>query len=69
MLPVWKAEGYCEFIARESSFGNTAGMEMFKKGQNDDSKSFKYFEYRKVMEYLINNQKFSFDEIVLLTSK
>ena len=69
MLPTWKNEGYCEFIARESSFGNTAGMEMFKKGQNDGSKSFKYFEYRKVMEYLINNQKLSFDEIVVLTSK
>ena len=43
MLPVWKAEGYCEFIAHESSIDETTGLEMFKKEQDDGSKSFKYW--------------------------
>ncbi len=64
MLPTWKAEGYCEFIAQESSINIKTGMEMFKKGQKDSSKTFKYFEYRKVMEYLINEKNLSFDDVL-----
>ena len=64
MLPKWKEEGYCEFIAQESSIDNIIGIELFKKGQTDNSKAFKYFEYRTIMDYLINVKKLSFDDVV-----
>lgn len=64
MLPKWKEEGYCEFIAQESSIDDKNGIELFKNGQTDNSKAFKYFEYRTIMNYLINERKLSFDDVI-----
>ena len=39
--PKWLHEGYCEYIAKESTFPENLGYEMIAKGKADKSNSFK----------------------------
>jgi hypothetical protein len=58
LLPVWKNEGYCEFIANESSYDEQKGMENICKNIDDsDSPAFNYFKYRLYATYLFQEKE------------
>ncbi len=59
MLPVWKNEGYCDYIARESSLSEAEGSQMLCSGEAPKSPSHQYFLYRKWVSYLIDVKKVS----------
>ena len=61
--PKWLQEGYCEYIAKESSFPENLGYEMIAKGKADKSNSFKYFEYRKMGEFYLDKKGYTIDEL------
>jgi hypothetical protein len=63
-LPTWITEGYCDYIARESSFPEAAGLRLLTAGQQDPSGSFRYFVFRQMVGYLIEDRHFSFQQIV-----
>jgi hypothetical protein len=63
-LDAWKKEGYCDFIAKESSFDFTTGIQSLCANQNTSSPSFQYFKYRLYIDYLIKDRYLSFNEIV-----
>lgn len=63
-LDTWKKEGYCDFVAKESSFDFTAGMQLLCTNQNTSSPSFQYFKYRLYIDYLIKDRHLSFSEIL-----
>lgn len=63
-LATWKKEGYCDFIAKESSFNFTVGMQLLCSNQNTVSPSFQYFKYRLYVNYLINDKRQSFNQII-----
>jgi hypothetical protein len=63
-LETWKKEGYCDFIAKESSYNFTAGMQSLCANQNTSSPSFRYFKYRLYIDYLIKDRHLSFNEII-----
>jgi hypothetical protein len=63
-LPGWVAEGYCDYVARESSFPETDGFRLFASGQSHPSMSYRYFTYRQMVRYLVENQNLTFSEIV-----
>lgn len=63
-LPDWIDEGYCDFIARESSFPEEPGLRLFASGQSHPSRSYRYFTYRQMVRHLVEDQKKSFSEIV-----
>jgi len=64
-LSTWKNEGYCDFIAQESSFQNTEGInQICSKNNNQKNKSFTYFKYRQYIDYLINQKNKSILTIV-----
>ena len=65
MLPVWKNEGYCDYIARESSLSEVEGSQMLCSGEAPKSPSHHYFLYRKWVGYLIDVKKVS--HVTLLT--
>jgi len=53
VLPTWKNEGYCDFIAQESSFDMQSGLnEICKNNENVKSNSFNYFKYKLYVDYL-----------------
>ena len=62
--PNWKIEGYCDYIANESSFDFKKGVELMKKGDVDNSISFRYFKYRQIIRYLIEEKKMTVTDIM-----
>ncbi len=65
MLPVWKNEGYCDYIARESSLSEAEGQEMLCSGKAPKSPSHQYFLYRKWVGYLIDVKKVSHGAVLI----
>ncbi len=64
-FPTWKNDGYCEFIARESSYNQEKGLaEVCSNNENSDSKSFMYFKYRLYIKYLLEEKKITLDNFL-----
>lgn len=61
--PKWLQEGYCEYIAKESTFPENLGYEMIAKGKADKSNSFKYFEYRKMVEFYLDKKGYTIEQL------
>ena len=65
LLPSWKNEGYCDFIANESSFNKQKGVkEICNDTKNTDIPSFKYFKYRMITEYLFEERKVTLEKFL-----
>jgi len=63
LLPLWKNEGYCDFIANESSFDEKKGLtDICNDEVNSESASFKYFKFRKITQYLFEDRKVSLNK-------
>lgn len=60
-MPEWIKEGYCEYIAGEGSFPEVAGKRILISGENDPSHSFRYFHYRMVVTYVMDELGMDFD--------
>ncbi|NUM80604.1 hypothetical protein HUU42_07320 [bacterium] len=63
-IPKWKEEGYCDFISKDSSFDVKKGIELLKSNQRIDSYSFKYFEYRLCVTYLLEVENLNIETLV-----
>jgi hypothetical protein len=63
-LPTWLQEGYCEMLAGESSFPEGVGDSVIAREENDGSMSFKYFTYRRMVEYLIKGKNMAIEDLV-----
>ena len=65
LLPSWKNEGYCDFIANESSFNKQKGVkEICNDTEKKDIPSFKYFKYRIITEYLFEERKITLEKFL-----
>jgi len=62
-LASWLREGYCDYVARESSFPESEGFENLREGKEDASGSFQYFVYRQMVRHLVVDRHYSFDEM------
>ena len=63
-IPTWINEGYCDYVARESSFPEALGLRLLAAGQTHPSGSFHYFVFRYMVMYLIEERHFSFQQVV-----
>ena len=63
-LPDWVAEGYCDYIAHESSFPEAKGLRLFATGQDQRSMSYRYFTYRQMVRYLMEHENLTFSQVV-----
>ncbi|MBI5777969.1 MAG: hypothetical protein HZA49_00745 [Planctomycetes bacterium] len=63
-LPRWISEGYCEYVSADSSFPEAEGVRLLISGGQNDSASFRYFVWRKMVEYLIDAQGYSFARLI-----
>lgn len=61
-LPRWKAEGYCEYVAVETTIGFEEGVRRWKANPNDDSR-YLYFKYQQMVKYLLDDEKISVEEL------
>lgn len=65
LLPVWKNEGYCDYIANESSFNIEKGIQhICSDNENSAGSSFKYFKYRISTEYLFEERKITMNRFL-----
>jgi hypothetical protein len=62
--PTWVVEGYCDYVAQESSFPEAKGLHLLATGKHHPSGSFRYFIYRQMVSYLLEDRHFSFQQII-----
>jgi hypothetical protein len=62
LLPTWKNEGYCEYVAGDTTISYEEGVKLWKENPNDDSK-YAYFKYHMMVKYLLETEKLSIEDI------
>jgi hypothetical protein len=62
-LPVWKKEGYAEYVAGGSTLPLDTGVRMWKARPNDDT-GYQYFKYYMIVRYLLEHEKVSVDDLL-----
>ena len=61
-IPKWKNEGYCEYIAGDTSITFEDGVKLWKENPNDDSK-YAFFKYHQMVKYLLDEEKISVEDL------
>jgi hypothetical protein len=61
-LPTWKTEGYCEYIAGDSTITLEEGIKRWKENPGDDSKYFT-IKYHLMVKYLLETEKLTIDDV------
>ena len=62
LMPTWKNEGYCEYVAGDSTITYEEGVKLWKENPNDDSK-YRYFKYHMMVKYLLETEKLSIEDV------
>jgi hypothetical protein len=60
--PAWKDEGYCEYIAGETTLSFEEGLRRWKE-KPDDPSGYAYFRHRQMVKYLLDVEKIGVDEL------
>jgi hypothetical protein len=63
-LPDWVVEGYCDFVGQGSSFPETEGCRLMAEGNDHPSSAFRYFKYRQMVRYLMEEKQLSFAQLL-----
>jgi hypothetical protein len=61
-LPRWKVEGYCKYVAGDTTIGFEEGVRRWKANPKDDSR-YLYFKYQQMAKYLLDDEKISVEEL------
>ena len=62
MMPAWKKEGYCEYIAGGSTLDHDTGVRLWKANPKDGT-GYLYFKYYLLVKYLLETEKLSVEEL------
>jgi hypothetical protein len=62
--PRWLTEGYCDYLAGESSFPEVKGDRLLAAGEAHPSGSFFCFTSRRMVEYLIDDQNRNIEDLL-----
>ncbi|HKO61098.1 MAG TPA: hypothetical protein VJV03_08065 [Pyrinomonadaceae bacterium] len=62
MIPVWKKEGYSEYVAGGSTLPYETGVKMWKANPGDGT-GYQYFKYYMIVKYLLEHEKVSVEEL------
>ena len=61
-FPVWKREGFCEYVAGGSTLNYETGVRMWKETPRDGT-GYQYFKYYMLVKYLLENEKLSVEDL------
>jgi hypothetical protein len=61
-LPVWKREGFCEYVAGGSTLPYEIGVRMWKENPQDGT-GYQYFKYYMMVKYVLEHEKLSVDQL------
>lgn len=62
LMPQWKNEGYCEYIAVDTTITYDEGVRLWKENPLDDSK-YRYFKFHLMVKYLLEVEKLSIEDV------
>jgi hypothetical protein len=62
LMPTWKNEGYCEYLAGDTTITYEEGVSLWRANPRDDSK-YRYFKYYAMVKYLLETEKLSIDDV------
>ena len=60
--PTWKREGYCEYIAGDTTITFEECVKLWKENPSDDAK-YRYFKYYLRVKYLLETEKLTIDDV------
>lgn len=61
-IPAWKKEGYCEYIAGDSTITLDEGLRLWRESPSDDT-GYRYIKYHAMMKYLLEKENMSVDDL------
>jgi hypothetical protein len=62
LMPTWKVEGYCEYVAGDSTITLDEGIRRWRENPNDDTR-YRYIKYHLMVKHLLENEKLGVDEM------
>ena len=62
MLPSWKKEGYCEYVAGDSTITLEEGIRLWKENPSDDT-GYRYIKYHLMVKHLLEKDGTSVDDL------
>ena len=61
-IPVWKKEGYCEYIAGDSTITLDEGIRLWRENPSDDT-GYRYIKFHLMVRHLLEKERISVDEL------
>jgi len=61
-MPVWKKEGYAEYVAGGSTLSYETGVKMWKANPQDGT-GYQYFKYYMLVKFLLEHDRLSVDDL------
>ena len=62
LQPTWKNEGYCEYIAGDSTIPLDEGLRLWRENPGDDT-GYRYAKYHAMVKYLLENEGMTVDDL------
>ena len=62
MMPTWKNEGYCEYVAGESTISLEEGIRLWRENPSDDT-GYRYTKYHLMVKHLLEDEKMTVDDL------
>lgn len=62
LQPSWKNEGYCEYVAGDSTIPLDEGMRLWRENPSDDT-GYRFTKYHAMVKYLLEKEGMSVDEL------
>lgn len=63
-LPMWKNEGYCEYVAGGPSFDPDEGRRLIREGRGSTAPSFRYLQAYFMVKYLLDVEHRTVDDLI-----
>ena len=61
-MPVWKREGYCEYVSGGSTLDHETGVRLWKANPQDGT-GYQYFKYYLMVKYLLETERLTVEEL------
>jgi hypothetical protein len=62
LMATWKNEGYCEYIAGDTTITFQEGVALWRASPDNDSK-YRFFKYQMMVKYLFETEKLSIEDV------
>ena len=59
-----RQEGYCDYVAQETSFDTAQGMALLRSGEREPSASFAYFRWAVAVEHLLEKEEADLEDVL-----